>query len=152
MKSILKGEKNGILFLLFLGLLFVLWGRILIREISMEIHTKNLETLFSRIACVESFGWQVDPGSEVCENFRLPERFDDVYTNYNEFLKLSGFDLSAFRGKVISKYTYIITNPPQSNKDTFYALLLVYENQMIGGNVFSAAIDGQMLPLKKGNE
>ena len=113
-------------------------------EMTIEIHTKNLETLKDRILCVESFGWQIDHGSELCENIRLPEEFNDVYENYNNFLKSGGFDLSEYKGKVISKYTYIITNPPLSNNEPYYAVLLVYENQMIAGNVYSPAIDGHI--------
>ena len=152
MNKFLKGEKNVLLFLLFLILLFILWGRYLICEMTIEMHTKNLETLKDRILCVESFGWQVDHGSELCENMRIPEKFNDVYENYNNFLKSGGFDLSEYKGKVISKYTYIITNPPLSNNEPYYAVLFVYENQMIGGNVFSPTIDGRMMHIRRRSE
>lgn len=149
MKDILSGKRNYILFFIFICLLLILWGRIVIREMKAETYKKNLTTLEKRIRCVESFGWKIDHGSELSENLRLPDKFDEIYTNYNNFLKSYGFDLSDYCGKVITKYTYIITNPPTNSNDIFYATLLTYEDNMIGGDVFSPSLNGVMLPIKR---
>ena len=147
MKSILKGERNYILLLLLLGLLFILWGRMVSFEIKRGMHINNLDTVLKRVSCAESFGWQVDPGSEKCEKVEIPKEFDDVYDNYNKLQKQNGFDLSQYRGKTILKFSYIILNPPIDGYDTFFLNLLVYENTMIGGDVMTPALDGMMLPV-----
>lgn len=147
MKSILKGERNYILLLLLLGLLFILWGRMVTFEIKRGMHINNLDTVIKRVSCAESFGWQVDPGSEKCEKLEIPKEFNDVYENYNKLQNKSGFDLSRYRGKTVFKYTYIILNPPAGIEDTFFLNLLVFENTMIGGDVMTPALDGVMLPV-----
>jgi len=147
MKNILKGEKNYILLLLLLGLLFILWGRVVTFEIKRGMHTHNLDTVIKRVSCAESFGWQVDPGSEKCEKIIIPKDFGYVYENYNKLQKQSGFDLSAYRGKTVFKYTYIVLNFSENSTDTFYLNMLIYENSMIGGDVMTPSIDGMMLPI-----
>lgn len=149
MKDILKGEKNYILFIILVSLLFILWGRIITGEIIREMNTANLTTLNDRIRCVESYGWQVDPGSEISENLRLSENFDDALKEYNDIQKKSGFDLSKYQGEVVTKYTFIILNPPPDSQGMFYANIYVYEKKMIGGEVFSPALSGVMLPIKR---
>ena len=79
MKSVLKGERNKILLLILLTLLFILWARVIVFEIRQGAKTQNLDTVLKRTACALSFGWQVDPGSEKCEKIRIPEKFGDVY-------------------------------------------------------------------------
>ena len=150
MKSVLKGERNKILLLILLTLLFILWARVIVFEIRQGAKTQNLDTVLKRTACALSFGWQVDPGSEKCEKVRIPEKFGDVYKNYNSLQKKCGFDLSPYRGKTVFKYTYIVLNPPQNVKDTFYVNILIYENQMIGGDVQTVALEGIMLPIVRG--
>ena len=149
MKSILKGERNYILLLLLLGLLFILWGRMVTFEIKRGMHINNLDTVIKRVSCAESFGWQVDPGSEKCEKTEIPKEFSDVYENYNKLQKKCGFNLLRYRGKTVLKYTYIILNPPAETEDTFFLNILVFENTMIGGDVMTPALDGVMLPVIK---
>lgn len=151
MKSVLKGERNKILLLIFLTLLFILWARIIVFEIKQSARTQNLDTVLKRTECALSFGWQVDPGSEKCEKIRIPEEFGDVYNNYNKLQKKCGFDLLPYSGKTVFKYTYIALNPIGNSEDTFYVNILIYENQMIGGDVYSVALDGVMLPIVRGN-
>ena len=91
MRSILKGEKNRILLLLFLGLMFILWARVVRFEIKRGMAVRDIDTTLKRVACVESFGWKIDPGSEKHEKIKIPEEFGDVYKNYNMLQKKSGF-------------------------------------------------------------
>lgn len=147
MKSILKGERNRILVLLLLGLLIILWGRIIAREIRLNTYFKGLFTLKERIECLNALGWDVDIGSETNEKIKIPEEFDDVYNEYNKLQRMCGFDLLRFSGKTVTKYTYYLLNPPYENGDPFYVNILVYDDELIGGDVMSRKIDGIMLPL-----
>lgn len=150
MKSVLKGERNKILLLILLTLLFILWARVIVFEIKHSANTQNLDTVLKRTECALSFGWQIDPGSEKCEKIKIPEEFGDVYENYNKLQKKCGFDLSHYKGKTVLKYTYIVLNPIESSNDTFYVNILIYENQMIGGDVQTVALKGVMFPIVRG--
>lgn len=147
MRSILRGEKNRILLLLFLGLMFILWARVITFEIKRGMSVQNIDTTLKRVKCIESFGWQVDPGSEKCEKIKIPKEFTDVFENYNRLQKQSRFNLSDYRGKTVYKYTYIVLNPPENSKEIFYVNILVYENNMIGGDVMTPSLNGVMLPI-----
>ena len=46
------------------------------------------------------------------EELILPEEFDETYTQYLELQAGQGFDLEAYRGKRVKRYTYEITNYP----------------------------------------
>ena len=52
-----------------------------------------------------------------------------------------GYDLSAFAGKTVMRYVYKIINFPGATEPV-YATLLVYKNQVIGGDVTDTAAKG----------
>ncbi len=147
MKSVLKGETNKILILILLTLLFILWARVISFEIRQGAFTQNLDTVLKRVACAEWFGWEVDPGSEKCEKIKIPNEFSDVYKNYNSLQKKGGFNLEHYKGKSVLKYTYIVLNPPKDSGSTFYVNLIIYEGEMIGGDVQTVELNGVMLPI-----
>ena len=63
----------------------------------------------------------------------IPDKFDDVYENYNVLQKKAGFDLEKYRGKNVWRYTFRVLN---FDKDSnIRANLLVYNNEIIGGDV-----------------
>lgn len=66
----------------------------------------------------------------------IPQTFGDVYQNYNEIQTSQGFDLSKFKGKQVSRFTYSVLNYP-GQKEYIRANLLIYKNQVIGGDVCS---------------
>ncbi|MBQ4516136.1 MAG: DUF4830 domain-containing protein [Clostridia bacterium] len=149
MYEFIKENLNRILLLLLASLFLILWGRFIIREINLNNHTKELFTLKARTNCAESFGWIVDPGSEMYETVNLPEEFDNVLIEYNKLQKMCGFDLNKYCGKTIKKYTYIATNFPYKISETVYINLLIYEDKLIGGDCMTQSIHGFMLPLDR---
>lgn len=149
MKAFIKGERNNILLVIFLGLMFILWAKVVTAEIQSGMHLKNLTTLDARIKCVESFGWEVDPGSEMRETVNIPDEFDAVYTEYNKIQKMCGFNLLKYRGSLVERYTYIVLNPPFEVKTMLYANIFVYEDKMIGGDCITPEIDGFILPIAR---
>ena len=62
--------------------------------------------------------------------------------NYNENFYLSqGYDLTPYAGKTVMRYVYRITNYPGATEPV-YATLLVYRNEIIGGDVTDTAAKG----------
>lgn len=79
---------------------------------------------------------------EVVE-FTIPTQFNEVYNRYNDLLKTAGYDLSPYKGKVCKRYTYLI--PSQNAR----ANILVYNGEIIGGDISSITLDGIMIPIEK---
>jgi len=77
--------------------------------------------------------------------FTIPMEFNAVWENYNNLLKEKGYDLTPYKGKKCSRYTYLI--PSQNAR----ANILVYEGEIIGGDISSITLDGVMLPIEKNN-
>ncbi len=79
---------------------------------------------------------------EVVE-FTIPMQFNEVYSRYNELLKTAGYDLSPYKGKLCKRYTYLI--PSQNAR----ANIIVYNGEIIGGDISSITLDGIMIPIEK---
>jgi len=71
----------------------------------------------------------------------VPTEFNAVWENYNNLLREKGYDLTPYKGKKCTRYTYLI--PSQSAR----ANILVYEGKIIGGDISSITLDGIMLPI-----
>ncbi len=88
-------------------------------------------------------------GYEFSENytektFTIPIEFDMVYNNYNEIQKEAGFDLSLYKGRTCTMYTYEIYNHPFGKCN---ANIIVYKGEIIGGDISSVNLDGFMTAL-----
>ena len=75
------------------------------------------------------------------EELLIPEQFDETYTEYLDLQKSQGFDLTQYCGKRAKRCTYEITNYP-TGEGSVQASILIYKNQVIGGEVLSARLDG----------
>ena len=53
-----------------------------------------------------------------------------------------GFDLEPYAGQICTQYVYKVENHP--GDDQVYATLLVYGDEIIGGDIASTAVDGFM--------
>lgn len=102
---------------------------------------KKISTNEDRIAYLESCGWQVVAEPIAVEELLIPEEFDDTYTEYLALQQSQGFDLSKYCGKRVKRFTYEITNYP-TGESGVQASLLIYKNQVVGGEVLSARLDG----------
>ena len=147
MKQFIKENVFGILFVILLGLLFLLWGRLMFSEFFVHATQKNLETTADRVRCVEAFGWQVDSTSESTETVYIPQTFDAVWERYNALQKMSGFDLTPYQGKSAKRYTYRALNFPGAEDAEVFIHILVADNTFIGGDCMTVALDGFMLPI-----
>ena len=95
-----------------------------------------------RLAYLQSFGWQVQTEPSETREVMIPAQFNDVYTAYNVMQKAQGFDLEPYAGQICTQYLYKIENYPDESE--VYATLLVYGEEIIGGDVACAEVDGFM--------
>ena len=106
-----------------------------------EISYDKIKTDADRARFLSQFGWQTDAASAKTVPVTLPGEFDKVFVGYNELQKRQGLDLSKYRGKDVTRYTFTVTNYP-GYEGTVYANVLVYRNRVIGGDICSADVTG----------
>lgn len=96
---------------------------------------------------VTRLGWSVDEKPIDTATITLPPEFDDVYGQYNEIQKEAGFNLTEYMGKTVMRYTFAVKN--FEGAEGVRANVLVYNGEIIGGDIMTVALDGFMIPLKK---
>ena len=101
----------------------------------------------ARVTFLKSFGWEVTTSPVESGQVRIPETGNDVFNRYNELQKSQGYDLSAYAGKTVMRYVYQINNYPNATAPV-YATLLIYKNQVIGGDVTNTAANGGIRGFK----
>lgn len=149
MKQAIKNNLITVLLLVLLGLIFILWGRLVMREIRISGYTHNVTTQAARMACLKSFGWEPDASGETVKTVLIPNPLNTVYQSYNRLQTPCGFDLNRYCGKTVQCYSCPVKNPPAAFGGAAYVNLLIYKGTVIGGDCMSTAIDGVMLPLDR---
>ena len=96
-----------------------------------------------RVTFLESFGWDVAASPVETGQVRIPLDSTEVFGRYNALQKSQGYDLSAFAGKNVMRYVYQVSNYPGSTEPV-YATLLIYKDQVIGGDVTDTAATGHI--------
>ena len=101
----------------------------------------NVSNNDARIAFLKSFGWDVTTTPTESSQVRIPSESSEVFDRYNALQKSQGYDLSAYAGKTVMRYVYKVNNYPNATEPV-YATLLVYKNQIIGGDVTDTSAKG----------
>lgn len=106
-----------------------------------KISYDKIKTEQDRAGFLAQFGWSV--GSEPVEvaEITIPSEFDKIFMGYNEIQKRQGLDLSKYKNKTVTRYTYEVTNY-EGAEGKVYANILVYRNKVIGGDICSADASG----------
>ena len=94
-----------------------------------------------RVKFLTDFGWDVTVSPTESGQVKIPETSSEVFTRYNALQKSQGYDLSQYAGKTVMRYVYKINNYPGAT-DPVYATLLVYRDQIIGGDVTDTSAKG----------
>ena len=100
-----------------------------------------------RVKFLTDFGWDVTTSPTESGRVRIPEDHSEVFDRYNTLQKGQGYDLSKYAGKTVMRYVYKINNYPGATEPV-YATLLVYKNQIIGGDVTDTAAKGHIRGFK----
>lgn len=98
------------------------------------------ETNSQRVTFLAQYGWEVEEEPVEIRDVTIPEEFDQVYQQYNEVQKSQGMDLTPYAGKTCRQWIYQVNNYPEEG--TVRATILVYEGQIIGGDISSTELDG----------
>lgn len=115
------------------------------RSVTASAEASGLHSNEERISYLNELGWQVSDSPAAVEELLVPESFDESYGDYLALQSDQGFDLTRYAGRRIKRYTYEITNYPESEVSV-RATLLIYRGKVIGGQLQAA--DGSfVLPL-----
>ena len=101
----------------------------------------------ARVEFLKGFGWDVAASPTQSGQVKIPENATDVYDRYNALQKSQGYDLTQYAGKTVMRYVYKINNYPGAT-DPVLATLLVYKNQIIGGDVTDTSARGTISGFK----
>ena len=106
------------------------------------------DTNDARVKFLTDFGWEVTPSPTESSQVKIPKGEDPVFTRYNELQKSQGYDLSKYAGKQVMRYVYKINNYPGA-KEPVYATVLVYKDQIIGGDITDTPPGGKLTGFSK---
>lgn len=144
-------KSNQIKVLLLVGfVLFTAVSLFILSNESQETSSANdmvlsAETHKERMEFISQFGWKVDEEPAQVKEVIIPEEFDDVYTAYNDIQRSQGFDLTEFAGERAKCWTYTVKNyEGYENQECIQINIMVYDGQVIGGDVCSVELDGFM--------
>lgn len=101
----------------------------------------------ARVGFLTNFGWEVTNSPAESSQVRIPEETTEVFDRYNQLQKSQGYDLTAYAGKNVMRYVYKVNNYPNATEPV-YATVLVYKNQVIGGDITDTAAGGKVQGFK----
>ena len=97
----------------------------------------------SRVKFLESFGWEVAVSPVESGKVQIPSETIEVFDRYLKLQKEQGYDLTPYAGKTVMRYVYEIKNYPNATEPV-YATLLVYQNQVVGGDITDTSATGKV--------
>ena len=101
----------------------------------------------ARVQFLQDFGWQVTTSPTESGQVKIPANASEVFDRYNQLQKSQGYDLSQYAGKSVMRYVYQVNNYPGATEPV-YATVLVYKNEVIGGDVTDTSATGQIRPFR----
>ena len=119
-------------------LAFILAGQFL----SVGANQIDLSTNEKRVQYINTLGIELQSDDFTQKQVVIPQTFNKVYDNYNNLQLKSGFNLKNYCGKQVTIFTYNIDSQTVVN-------LITFNNKLIGGDVASLKIDGEMTALKE---
>lgn len=110
--------------------------------------TETMSSNDARVKFLTDLGWEVSTSPAESSQVRIPEETTEVFDRYNALQKSQGYDLSQYAGKTVMRYIYKINNFPGATEPV-YATLLIYKNQIIGGDITNTAAGGAIQGFRK---
>ncbi len=100
-----------------------------------------------RVAFLKGFGWEVTTSPVESSQVKIPKEASQIFDRYNQLQKNQGYVLSQYAGKTVMRYVYQVNNYPGATEPV-YATLLVYKDQVIGGDITDTSAKGKIQGFK----
>ena len=105
------------------------------------------DTNDGRVKFLTDFGWEVAASPTESGQVKVPDTNSEVFARYNALQKSQGYDLSQYAGRTVMRYVYKVQNYPNAT-DPVFATVLVYKDQIIGGDVTDTSAKGVVRGFK----
>ncbi len=99
-----------------------------------------------RVQFLKEHGWEVAASPVESSQVKIPTQTTEVFDRYNALQKSQGYDLTQYAGKTVMRFVYKVTNYPNATEPV-YATVLVYKNQIIGGDITDTSAGGKIRPF-----
>ena len=106
-----------------------------------EISYDKIKTNEDVVNFLSQFGWSVEGSPTEVKTVTIPAEFDKIFAAYNEMQKEQGLNLSKYKNKEVTRYTFEVKNY-EGYEGRVLANVLVYRNRVIGGDICSADLSG----------
>ena len=110
-------------------------------EVAVDYSYDKVKSATDAMNFLSQFGWTVNGATVETVKVTIPKEFDKVFTSYNEIQRAQGLDLSKYKKKELTRYTFEVTNYKDYDGKV-YANVLVYRNRVVGGDICSADVSG----------
>ena len=87
--------------------------------------TQDIGTYFT------GYGFETDLSSAAVDKVKIPKKWDDSFTAFNQVVQESGLDLGSYKGKTVEQWTLLCPQLSTGDEDT-YCVLLVYKTKPVG--------------------
>ena len=108
---------------------------------SVSVKYDKLKTEQDVVDFLAQFGWQVEGKAIEVKEVTVPGEFDKIYAGYNQMQVAQGLDLTRYKGKTLTRYTFKVTNY-EGYEGEVLANVLVWRKKVVGGDICSAEIGG----------
>ena len=130
-----------------LGILIALWLMGGTDNAARETSAFSAANNDQRVKFLTDYGWDVTASPVETSQVKIPTEASEAFQRYCMLQKSNGFDLAPYAGKKVMRYVYQINNYPGATAPV-YATLLVYKNQIIGGDITDTAAKGHIQGFK----
>ena len=121
-------------------------GQIAVSASSAKIDFSGVKTNDDRIEFISECGVKVEGEPVETVEFRVPENFDRIIAGYNEIQKSQGLDLTRYKNKKATRYTYEASD---YNGKPAFVNLVIYKGTVIACDISSTDPNGFVEPLVK---
>ena len=90
-----------------------------------QFNTQDIGTYFT------GYGFEVDLSTAAVDKVKIPKKWDDSFTAFNQVVGESGLTLADYKGKTVEKWTVLCPARSDGATDT-YCVLLVYKAKPVG--------------------
>ena len=96
-------------------------------------NTQDIGTYFT------GYGFEVDLSTAAVDKVKIPKKWDDSFTAFNQVVGESGLTLADYKGKTVEKWTVLCPARSDGATDT-YCVLLVYKAKPVGAYLLEKAL------------
>ena len=93
---------------------------------------------------LSQYGWATDADSCETTQVQIPAQFGKVYERYNDLQRAQGFDLNAYRGAVLTRYSFRVGNATFCDGGPVIANVFFKDDAIVAADLCDIGIDGHI--------